>query len=73
MINKNFKYMRDFLMCTALVILFLCMTAVTLFPIILAFMTGNFFLILLYVVWWVPMFLVSTTILVAVKLIFETW
>ena len=42
--------MKNFINLILLIIIFI----VILFPVILAFVVGNYWLILLYIVWWIP-------------------
>jgi|LakMenE01Jun11ns_1017448.scaffolds.fasta_scaffold9957797_19 hypothetical protein len=42
--------MKNFIFLILLIIIFI----VILFPVILAFAVGNYWLILLYIVWWIP-------------------
>lgn len=43
-----------------MILLLIILLAVWLFPVIIAFVTGNFWLILLYVVWWIPAVIITS-------------
>ena len=45
---------KEWLMIAVMIIIFLLLIADIFFPIIIAFWTGNFWLLFLYAVWWLP-------------------
>jgi hypothetical protein len=49
--------------------LFGLILCIWLFPIIIAFITWNFWYIMLYIVWWVPAYILTNIIIAIVELI----
>ena len=63
--------MKKILIFAALISLIVLSLAVTLFPLILSFWYGNFFLVFIYLIWWAPAAVLFMIIGAIAKLLFE--
>lgn len=64
--------MKNFILILVLIILASIMLGVVFFPIIIAFWTGNLFLMFLYAVWWIPILVTFYIIVIVGEIVIES-